>query len=133
MRRVAAPALFTLLLPAPSQRCSRNLFGGRFNLNICNYRRDRPSIGLMDAVEAPVGPLPPVKRCSPYYGMARNCQKNRIVRVHICGDCRVVGYFKFLGLLKSGDGNCIKDNSSRIGMTKKRMLDLAYRSGETEE
>ena len=35
-----------------------------------------------------------------------------------------VEHFKYLGSLKSGDGNCSKDARSRIGMVKKRMLDL---------
>ena len=36
----------------------------------------------------------------------------------------VVEHFKYLGSLKSADGNCNKDTRSRIGMAKKRMLDL---------
>ena len=36
----------------------------------------------------------------------------------------VVEHFKYLGSLKSADGNCSKDTRSRIGMAKKRMLDL---------
>ena len=37
----------------------------------------------------------------------------------------VVEHFKYLGSLKLADGNyCSKDTSSRIGMAKKRMLDL---------
>ncbi len=43
----------------------------------------------------------------------------------------VVEHFKYLGSLKSADGNCSKDTRSQIGMTKKIMLDLVYRSGET--
>ena len=43
-------------------------------------------------------------------------------------------HFKYLGTLKSADGNCNNDIKSLIGMTKKRMLDMVgYRSGETEE
>ena len=36
----------------------------------------------------------------------------------------VVKHFKYLGSLKSDDGNCSKDTRSRIGMAKKIMLDL---------
>ena len=36
----------------------------------------------------------------------------------------VVELFKYLCPLKSADGNCSKDTISRIGMAKKRMLDL---------
>ena len=36
----------------------------------------------------------------------------------------VVEYFKYLGSLKSADGNCSKDTRSRIGIAKTRMLDL---------
>ena len=36
----------------------------------------------------------------------------------------VVEHFKYLGSLKAADGNCSKDTRSRIGMAKKRMLDL---------
>ena len=36
----------------------------------------------------------------------------------------VVEHFKYLGSLKSAYGNCSKDTRSRIGMAKKRMLDL---------
>ncbi len=36
----------------------------------------------------------------------------------------VVEHFKYLGSLKSADGNCSKDTRSRIGMAKKIMLDL---------
>ena len=36
----------------------------------------------------------------------------------------VVEHFKYLGSLKSADGNCSKYTRSRIGMAKKRMLDL---------
>ena len=36
----------------------------------------------------------------------------------------VVEHFKYLGSLKSADGNCSKHARSRIGMAKKRMLDL---------
>ena len=36
----------------------------------------------------------------------------------------VVEHFKYLGSLKSADGNCSKDTRSRIGMAKKRMIDL---------
>ena len=36
----------------------------------------------------------------------------------------VVEHFKYLGSLKLADGNCSKDTRSRIGMSKKRMLDL---------
>ena len=36
----------------------------------------------------------------------------------------VVEHFKYLGSLKSADGNCSKDTRSRIGMAKKRKLDL---------
>ena len=36
----------------------------------------------------------------------------------------VVEHFKYLGSLKSADGNGSKDTISRIVMTKKRMLDL---------
>ena len=36
----------------------------------------------------------------------------------------VVEHFKYLGSLKLADGNCSKDTRSRIGMAKKRMLDL---------
>ncbi len=35
----------------------------------------------------------------------------------------VVEHFKYIGSLKSADGNCNNDIKSRIGMTKKRMLD----------
>ena len=42
----------------------------------------------------------------------------------------VVGYFKYLGSLKSADGNnCSKDTRSRIGMANKRMLDLVGETG----
>ena len=37
---------------------------------------------------------------------------------------RWLNIFKYLGSLKSSDGNCNKDTRSRIGMAKKRMLDL---------
>ena len=33
-------------------------------------------------------------------------------------------HFKYLGSLKSADGNCYSDIKSRIGMATKRMLDL---------
>ena len=36
----------------------------------------------------------------------------------------VVEHFKYIGSLKATDGNCSKDTRSRIGMVKKRMLDL---------
>ena len=36
----------------------------------------------------------------------------------------VVEHFKYIGSLKSADGNCSKDTRSRIGIAKKRMLDL---------
>ena len=36
----------------------------------------------------------------------------------------VVEHFKYLGSLKSADGNCSKDTRSQIGMAKKIMLDL---------
>ena len=36
----------------------------------------------------------------------------------------VIEHFKYLSSLKSADGNCSKDTRSRIGMAKKRMLDL---------
>ena len=39
-------------------------------------------------------------------------------------EIEVVEHFKYLGSLKSADGNCNKDTRSRIGMAKKRMLDL---------
>ena len=39
-------------------------------------------------------------------------------------EIEVVEHFKYLGSLKSFDGNCNKDTRSRIGMAKKRMLDL---------
>ena len=39
-------------------------------------------------------------------------------------EIEVVEHFKYLGSLKSADGNCSKDTRSRIGMAKKRMLDL---------
>ena len=39
-------------------------------------------------------------------------------------DIEVVEHLKYLGSLKSADGNCNKDTRSRIGMAKKRMLDL---------
>ena len=39
-------------------------------------------------------------------------------------EIEVVEHFKYLGSLKSADGNCNKDTGSRIGMAKKRMLDL---------
>ena len=45
----------------------------------------------------------------------------------------VVEHFKYIGSLKSADVNCTKDTRSQMGMAKKIMLDLAYRSGETEE
>ena len=38
----------------------------------------------------------------------------------------VIEHFKYLGLLKSADGNCSKYTRSRIGMAMKRMLDFAY-------
>ena len=38
-------------------------------------------------------------------------------------EIEVVEHFKYLGSLKSADGNCNKDTRSRIGMAKKRMLD----------
>ncbi len=37
---------------------------------------------------------------------------------------KVVEHIKYLGSLKSADGNCSKDTISRLGMTKKIMLDL---------
>ena len=40
------------------------------------------------------------------------------------GEYMVTNKFKYLGSLKSADGNCSKDTMSRIGMAKKRMLDL---------
>ena len=40
---------------------------------------------------------------------------------------------KYLGSLKSTDGNYNNAIITRIRMAKKRMLDLIYRSGETEE
>ena len=39
-------------------------------------------------------------------------------------EIEVVEHFKYLGSLKAADGNCSKDTRSRIGMAKKRMLDL---------
>ena len=36
----------------------------------------------------------------------------------------VVEHFKYLGSLKSADGNCSKGTRSRIGMAKKIMLDI---------
>ena len=33
-------------------------------------------------------------------------------------------HFKYIGSLKSADGNCSKDTISRIGIAKKRMLDI---------
>ena len=36
----------------------------------------------------------------------------------------VVEHFKYLGSLKSADGNCSKYTRSRIGMVEKIMLDL---------
>ena len=36
----------------------------------------------------------------------------------------VVGHFKYIGSLKSADGNCRKDGRSRSRMAKKIMLDL---------
>ena len=39
-------------------------------------------------------------------------------------EIEVVEHFKYIGSLKSADGNCSKDTISRIGMAKKRMLDL---------
>ena len=36
----------------------------------------------------------------------------------------VVEHFKYIGSLKSADGNCSKDTISRIGMAKKRKLAL---------
>ena len=39
-------------------------------------------------------------------------------------EIEVVEHFKYLGSLKSADGNCSKDTRSRFGMAKKRMLDL---------
>ena len=36
----------------------------------------------------------------------------------------VVQHFKYLGSLKSADGNCSNDTRSRIGMAKTIMLDL---------
>ena len=36
----------------------------------------------------------------------------------------MVEHFKCIGTLKSADGNFSKDSRSRIGMAKKRMLDL---------
>ena len=39
-------------------------------------------------------------------------------------EIEVVEHFKYLGSLKSADGNCSKDTRSRIGKAKKRMLDL---------
>ena len=37
----------------------------------------------------------------------------------------VVEYFKYIGSLKSADGNCNNAMTTRIGMAKKRMLDMA--------
>ena len=37
--------------------------------------------------------------------------------------------FKYIGSMKSADGNCNNDMKSRIGMGKKRMLDTPYGSG----
>ena len=39
-------------------------------------------------------------------------------------EIEVFEHFKYLGSPKSADGNCSKDTRSRIGMAKKRMLDL---------
>ena len=39
-------------------------------------------------------------------------------------EIEVVEHFKYIGSVKSADGNCNKDTRSRIGMAKKRMLDL---------
>ena len=39
-------------------------------------------------------------------------------------EIEVVEHFKYLGSLKSADGNCNKDTRFRIGMAKKIMLDL---------
>ena len=36
----------------------------------------------------------------------------------------MVENFKYLGSLKSSDANCNNDIKSRIGMAKKRMLDM---------
>ena len=36
----------------------------------------------------------------------------------------VVDHFKYLGSLKSADGNCNNDMTSRIGMAKKRMINM---------
>ena len=36
----------------------------------------------------------------------------------------VVDHFKYLGSLKSADGNCNNDIKSRVGMAKKIMLDM---------
>ena len=36
----------------------------------------------------------------------------------------VVQHFKYIGSLKSADGNCNNDITSRIGMAKKIMLDM---------
>ena len=36
----------------------------------------------------------------------------------------VVEHFKYLGTLKSADGNCNNDIKSRIGIAKKTMLDM---------
>ena len=41
------------------------------------------------------------------------------------GQIEVVEHFKYIGSLKSGDGNCYNDIKSRIGMAKKIILDLA--------
>ncbi len=39
-------------------------------------------------------------------------------------EIEVVEHFKYLGSLKTADVNCSKGTRSRIGMAKKRMLDL---------
>ena len=54
----------------------------------------------------------------------RKMQSDAGVKVDV-EQIEVVGHFKYLGSLKSADGNkCSKDTISRIGMAKKIMLDL---------
>ena len=63
-----------------------------------------------------------------------NVKKNKLLKVgKIQSDVgvtveheriEVVEHFKYIGSLKSADGNCNNGTRSRIGMTKKRMLDL---------
>ena len=44
--------------------------------------------------------------------------------MHTVDYVEVVEHFKYIGSLKSADGNCNNAITTRIGMAKKRMLDI---------